>query len=860
MAEVQYGQGVPDALPQTSAPDDYQNIRPTAAEGMQAFGAGASKAANFFGQVAADDSFNWYQDAATKLLHGDPHKIGPDGQPDTGYLGLKGRAALDARPMVEDQLDQLQKETLGKLKTPEQQAQFETYSRRYRAAAASQIGSYADSQATAWYGEVASASEKNALDRIANSPDDPNAVASGAADLAAARIRAAQIAGAQEGDPVYQQAVIGAKQDALQAQVLSIGAEDPERALRILQKNQKIAGTAYDNLYGTLRARANEQQALELGTGTAHQVTSEAAAAHAAAPGNPAQPVYADVASTVPGPYSAAGLARTVQIESGGKDVTNASGHAGYGQFSDSTWRDFGAGGSPHDLHDSVAAIQRYGAANAQGFQKVFGRQPTDAESYIMHQQGGGGGLALLTNPNANAARLVGADAITGNGGTTSMSAGQFVAMWTHKFNGTAPANGPMVSAASRAELAPTNPAAPQSVPVGGVPASPDAVEANPAPPAPTGQPAAAASPQDAKAAGYQRIMDSDASPEVKQKALAILNQQLQAMAIAADTTTAQRKQKSDQAADGIMTKILNGSSPNILPEIANNPDLTWETKESLTNAARAHAEDSATGATAAYGPGFWSAYKQVSAPAGDPSRIADVPTILNRARPGGDLSLAGAQKLISVMGQNSRSIDDQAVNTTKMGLMSYAKSKLSFDQTYADIPGMPPMKDPVGEKIFNAQFIPKFEASYDQWIKAGKDPWLFLNQDNVDKMITGMRPANQMAADRLAALSGESPDAAAATTQPAPPAPAGINPEAWQKVITAAPVAANGAKFPPQAWGTAIQMLLADPTPEMIKKFDASKFGQAGYDGAEILQQLTGKAAPAPLPAAGAPGTNGGW
>src|ERR1700761_9595297 len=112
MAQVNYNQGVSEVAPSEDAPNDYNNNRasPQAfgagiGQGEEALGQGAQVAGKFFGKVAADDASNNYQDFATKLLHGDPNKTNPDGTPDTGYLGLKGRAALDARPGVQKQLD-----------------------------------------------------------------------------------------------------------------------------------------------------------------------------------------------------------------------------------------------------------------------------------------------------------------------------------------------------------------------------------------------------------------------------------------------------------------------------------------------------------------------------------------------------------------------------------------------------------------------------------------------------------------------------------------------------------------------------------------------------------------------------------
>src|SRR6185503_11239111 len=110
---------------------------------------------------------------------------------------------------------------------------------------------------------------------------------------------------------------------------------------------------------------------------------------------------------------------------------------------------------------------------------------------------------------------------------------------------------------------------------------------------------------------------------------------------------------------------------------------------------------------------------------------------ILVAGAPGGGLTPKGTEQLMKIWQSSKKDIDQAAINQTKSALIQYAKSKLSFDQeTLA--PGFQ-LKDPKGAQIFNAQFVPKFEAAYDAWIKAGKNPWEFLNQDNIDKLMVGL-------------------------------------------------------------------------------------------------------------------------
>ena len=305
---------------------------------------------------------------------------------------------------------------------------------------------------------------------------------------------------------------------------------------------------------------------------------------------------------------------------------------------------------------------------------------------------------------------------------------------------------------------------------------------------------------------------------------------------VASNLNAAAKKEANDQAANGFVTEILKGQIPT-QQQIADDPNMNWETKRTLGEVALKKSGSDLQAAQEAYGPGFWGAYKGVSAPAGDPNRIADFQQLLQRAGlPDEDpthITLAGVEKLGQVMNQNQKSVGDAAVNTAKVGLLNYAKQKLSFEEDTGPIK----IRDPKGEALFNGKFIPQFEAAYDQWVKAGKDPWQFLSQDNVDKMLTGMRSKSEMAADRMTAIGA----ATGEQTTPLPPAPQGVNENSWNAILLAPPVAKGGGQYPAAAWFSAIDILQKNPTPEVIKAFDA-KFGAAGLSGQEILDKFGGK------------------
>ncbi len=105
--------------------------------------------------------------------------------------------------------------------------------------------------------------------------------------------------------------------------------------------------------------------------------------------------------------------------------------------------------------------MRRIGSAGSKGAcvnSTALGRPATGAELYLAHQQGPQGAAALLHNPTANAVSVLtplygsaakAQAAITQNGGTPDMTAGQFANMWESKYNAPAGASSAQPSAAT---------------------------------------------------------------------------------------------------------------------------------------------------------------------------------------------------------------------------------------------------------------------------------------------------------------------------------------------------------------------------------------------------------------------------
>ncbi|MFD1352304.1 transglycosylase SLT domain-containing protein, partial [Methylorubrum suomiense] len=104
-------------------------------------------------------------------------------------------------------------------------------------------------------------------------------------------------------------------------------------------------------------------------------------------------------------------------------NATNASGAKGLFQFMNNTgpggvntWGRYGKG-SIFDVGNQVNAAIDFTRDNDALFRSRLGRDPTDAERFVLHNQGGAGGTRLLRNPNDLARNYVSDAAIENNGG-----------------------------------------------------------------------------------------------------------------------------------------------------------------------------------------------------------------------------------------------------------------------------------------------------------------------------------------------------------------------------------------------------------------------------------------------------------
>ncbi|PBB30301.1 transglycosylase SLT domain-containing protein [Mesorhizobium sp. WSM3882] len=126
---------------------------------------------------------------------------------------------------------------------------------------------------------------------------------------------------------------------------------------------------------------------------------------------------------------------RMAQIESGfnPRAYHPKSRAAGLFQFIPSTARRYGLK-DPFDAQANAEAAAALWLENAAGLRKALGREPTAGEIYLAHQQGLGGAIGLLKDPDRQAAVIVGNRAVIVNGGRLGMTARDFAQLWIGKF------------------------------------------------------------------------------------------------------------------------------------------------------------------------------------------------------------------------------------------------------------------------------------------------------------------------------------------------------------------------------------------------------------------------------------------
>ncbi|WP_254472894.1 transglycosylase SLT domain-containing protein [Bartonella sp. B1098] len=121
-------------------------------------------------------------------------------------------------------------------------------------------------------------------------------------------------------------------------------------------------------------------------------------------------------------------LERVAMIESNGNpNAKNSKSSAGgLYQFLDSTAKQYQLN-DKFDPFQATDAMARLTKDNTRYLATALGREPSEAELYLAHQQGPAGAVKLIKNPNMPASQLLGRQAVVLNGGNLEATAGDFM-------------------------------------------------------------------------------------------------------------------------------------------------------------------------------------------------------------------------------------------------------------------------------------------------------------------------------------------------------------------------------------------------------------------------------------------------
>jgi hypothetical protein len=683
------------------------------AEALGKFGGGIEKAgaatldiatqqAQLDAQTHADELHSWQSDKVTDLQ--------------SKFLQLRGKDALEQLPTFKQQIDDIHQEVRGQAGNPYTARVVDSEGRRLTDVAYSQASRHAAEQRAQWDSNTATES----------------AAASGSrAAISATTTPAYEKINANPGVVLdLQRSDDFARR---KAQLSGLDGEIEAQKNRGKNVAEIIKSTVADGSQTSLQRAIDffhsQWDRMDPGSRASIEVSLRGAAA--TFDGQRTADVYMGRGVYLPPGYAN----RTFQIESGGNPNAVTGSNRGLGQFSPGLEARYGI----NDQNRGDPAVQQRALSsenqeNHDALMRVLGHEPTPADYYLAHQQGIGGAVAHLSQPNLPAwqnmystaeGREKGQNwakqAIWGNmtpsmkaqfpGGVETVTSGDFARMWAQRFYGqpeqalgTIPGNGTQPPGQSVA-----------FTPVPRFQMAQDFSEQN-------------------KADVIKRITNDPYMldhPQAMNAALSYTNKVFEAQsANYADLerqhhlAEQQRKIISDEAENDYMKQVYapaQNAKPLSVQQIVLDDRLSRESKDRLIKLiGHSEEKDDKT-----YGPGFVHAMQMVHAPAGTEGRITDSNQLYNRLGPGGDLTWAGVEKLRSEINLK-KTPEGEAETEMKREFLKNARGQISGTDEGLHI------KDPKGDELY-LKFMAQALPAYDAGRRDGKTPQQLLDPNSPD-------------------------------------------------------------------------------------------------------------------------------
>lgn len=765
MARVQVEQA-PRVLPDTRAPNDYENIQASPAAFGGLVGAAEQRTGqqieqggndlvqaavvrqNRFNQVASDDAFNQLQKGYFNTTFGDPNDPSKP-----GFYGMRGEAAMRAYPQTTKSLDDLRNQIRNGLQNDAQRLEFDTASRRLQMYTMDSIGRHYDQQFTTYQLAVNEATERNQQQAIGAQWNNDTTFNNSLEELKRAAVRKLQVAYGDNPDPKLVTAEINrVTGEAIEKRAIAWGAHDPSAALGWLKTEESsVDPSRYSVIERQLK-----------GLGEKNEVNSAIERSFQPGPISQAQPAAGRSVSAV--------WDRMIGAESGGNQfgangqpLTSPKGATGVAQLMPATARDVA---ERHGFEYDPEAVQ-----NDRGYNHMLGRAYFGD---LVKQYGGNTTLAAAAYnagpgrvdqwitqfgdprtgsvsdaawadriPIAETRAYVMKTAMPGLGVATSSApaesasapAKQPASMAVQQLRNGAltPENFDEIYGKGAAQQYLTPPGAqpdrivtPGQAAVSGVPAGPLPLAGQTQPQQPPVSPRLAGELQTMQRA-YQ--VTANMEPDMREKVLQGVYLRIQRANTLYDQADAAaqkaRRQAAEAAGNRIVTQLLKDPAKVNADEIANDPNLDWHQKLELNRVVQAANAPDEQKDVKTYGPGFWALFQRIHSAEGDPNRITDPSELWKHGGPNGDLTVSGIDKLTSEL-QGRRTPEGEAASEMKKQFLLNARKQISGTNELLHL------KDPKGDELY-LKFLAHALPAYDAGIKAGKTPAQMLDPDSKD-------------------------------------------------------------------------------------------------------------------------------
>ena len=863
---------------------------------MQQLGAGAEKATQFYGQVAADAGTNNFVKEGNKLLYGDPDRIvqQPDGSmaPDKGYLNLPPEQQMAQRASVEQQLEQLRQTHREQLSTPESQLQFDEYSRRWMQLKQSEIGEKYGASQQQWAIKTHGEEGQLALDEVARKADanldaalagdskKDVAFSGSVEDLKTAYVKRAQAAGGS--GPAIQVAVNNAVRDAWAQRIDALSINHPIEAQKLAELHKSDLATEYERVAKNTYERAEQAKGDAGGKAMLDKsvnnrpMTYDPVSKQVVFKDTGLPPTDAEAKASIStpaeiakhgttreeaehGPTAAENGARFSgndlfpafhgQESGGGKNTTTSVDNAhGDMQIIPDTFNRFALPGEKIDNPEDNKRVghrildyyaQKYNGDAARVAVAYFSGEgnvaPAGSPTPWKENRRDGQGTAVSQYVNGILTRL----------GHPGISGGP------HPVSATSYAGQPVATPGFEGSQYNASAEPPAAAPASGV-KTPDL----PGPPAAI-PPPEQLSPEQVKAKLLSEVENSDWSPQAKRAAKERITTELATQEILANNSEKAKRDANEKAYNGFVTELLGGGgrvNPNIIARVANDPNLTAETKEHLYDRIVHQSGSDVESAKMAYGPDYWKTRQDIA-----DGTLRDPDVLRRMAGPGGTITLPGEDNLRKLMEEKTKEMMTPGVFKMRENMLKYVHDMNTFDQTML-YPGVRPLEDIKGRELVEGTIIPLLETSFDNYMKTPHaDPAKFWTKKNMDEVTAGLRSKDDMDADKIKAMHDVDVQLgvkSATEKTPLPPpdynTPEGIQDEHWKAMVSSVPTLVGGARSDPETWVRLLDEFGKVPTEKMADEFDKyqEKLAANGektlaITGRQILAGLHGKVAP---------------